>query len=116
MPSSESSLITDAPSPDIYALSALIKEQFDQYSRGDAILEYADGQIRYVHRYDCVTYHFADHNTPRARCIVSCIEEMSAELPHVRRKRRPHHSLFLQRDHKRSTCPVSRRYGGVDHV
>ncbi|KAH9824058.1 hypothetical protein DFH28DRAFT_921559 [Melampsora americana] len=73
MSSSKSSHIANALSPDIYALSGLIKDQFDQFSRGDAILVYADGQIRYVHRYDCVTYHFVDQNTARPRCIVTCI-------------------------------------------
>ncbi|KAH9813183.1 hypothetical protein DFH28DRAFT_1102938 [Melampsora americana] len=58
---------------DVYALSSLIKDQFKKPTRGDAILVYNDGQTRYVHRYDCVTYHIVDGNTSSARCIITCL-------------------------------------------
>ncbi|KAH9807489.1 hypothetical protein DFH28DRAFT_929401 [Melampsora americana] len=59
--------------PDIYALSSFIKDQFEKPTRGDAIIVYSDGQTRYVHRYDCVTYHIVDPNTPDARCVITCL-------------------------------------------
>ncbi|KAH9811386.1 hypothetical protein DFH28DRAFT_931822 [Melampsora americana] len=62
------------PTLDIYALSSLIKDQFEHHTQGESILVYADGQIRYVHRYDCITYHLVDPDTPAARCVVTCIE------------------------------------------
>ncbi|KAH9814685.1 hypothetical protein DFH28DRAFT_928795 [Melampsora americana] len=46
--------------PDIYALASFIREQFQKFTKGDSILIYFDGQIRYVHRYGHVTYHIAE--------------------------------------------------------
>ncbi|KAH9814083.1 hypothetical protein DFH28DRAFT_1127681 [Melampsora americana] len=59
--------------PDIYALRSFILDQFEQFTRGDSILIYPDGQTRYVHRYNCITYHIADPNTQQARCVLNCI-------------------------------------------
>ncbi|KAH9809622.1 hypothetical protein DFH28DRAFT_933539 [Melampsora americana] len=88
------------PNFDIYALSSLIKDQFEnrkfttapipnvfliQFSsatRGDSILVYPDGQTLYVHCYDCVTYHIVDRNTADARCVITCMVFIDAESNH----------------------------------